>query len=39
MFHTALQHLVHHRHARAVWHAVSVVMLAMIVGSLVSAFV
>jgi membrane-associated protease RseP (regulator of RpoE activity) len=39
MFHTALQHVVHHRHARTVWHATSVVMLAIIVGSIVSAFV
>jgi len=39
MFHTALQHIVHHRHARRAWHAVSFVMLVIIVGSIVSAFV
>jgi membrane-associated protease RseP (regulator of RpoE activity) len=39
MFHTTLQHVVHHRHARRAWHAVSAVMLAIIVSTLVSAFV
>ncbi len=39
MFHTALQHLVHHQHARRVWHTVSIVMLAIIVSTLMAAFV
>jgi membrane-associated protease RseP (regulator of RpoE activity) len=39
MLHTALQHLVRHQHARRVWHAVSTVMLVIIVGTLLSAFV
>jgi len=39
MFHTALQRVVHHRHARYAWHAVSVLMLAIIVSTVVSAFV
>lgn len=39
MFHTALQYVVHHRHARTVWHATSVVMLAIIMVSVLSAFV
>jgi len=39
MFHTALERVVHHRHARTVWHATSFVMLAIIVGTLISAFV
>lgn len=39
MFHTALQHVVHHKHARTVWHAVSAVLLIIIVGTVISAFV
>jgi membrane-associated protease RseP (regulator of RpoE activity) len=39
MFHTALQRVVHHRHARTVWHAVSAVVLVIIAGTLLSAFV
>ncbi len=39
MFHTALQHLVRHKHAKVVWHAVSVVLLAVVIGTLISAFV
>ena len=39
MFHTALQHLVQHRHAKVVWHAVSVVLLVIIASTILSAFV
>lgn len=39
MFHTALQRLVHHKHAKVVWHAVSVVLLVIIASTLISAFV
>jgi membrane-associated protease RseP (regulator of RpoE activity) len=39
MFRAALERVVHRRHARTVWHATSFVMLAIIVGTLISAFV
>jgi len=39
MFHTALQHIVRHHHARRVWHTVSVVLLAILASTLISAFV
>ncbi len=39
MFHAVLEHVLRHNHARAVWHATSFVMLAIIVSTLVSAFV
>jgi membrane-associated protease RseP (regulator of RpoE activity) len=39
MFHTAMQRFVHHRHARTTWHVVTFVMLAIIAGTLISAFV
>jgi membrane-associated protease RseP (regulator of RpoE activity) len=39
MLHTALQHFIHHKHAKTTWHVVSFVMLAIIAGTLISAFV
>lgn len=39
MFHTALQKIVPHRHARRIWHVTSTVLLVMIAGTLVAAFV
>ncbi len=39
MFHTALERFVHHRHAKTTWHVVTFVMLAIIAGTIISAFV
>ena len=39
MFHTALQHIFPHKHAKHAWHATSMVMLTIIVATLISAFV
>ncbi len=39
MFHATLEHFVHHRHAKRVWHTVSAVMLAIIAVTVISAFV
>jgi membrane-associated protease RseP (regulator of RpoE activity) len=39
MLHTTLGHFVHHRHAKRVWHTVSVVMLTIIAITIISAFV
>ena len=39
MFHTALQRFFPHKHAKATWHIVTFVMLAIIAGTLISAFV
>jgi len=39
MLHTALQRIIHHEHARTVWHATSVIMLVIIASTLISAFI
>ncbi|MEM2916510.1 MAG: site-2 protease family protein [Candidatus Woesearchaeota archaeon] len=39
MLHTTLEHFVHHKHAKNVWHMVSIVMLAIIAVTVISAFV
>jgi membrane-associated protease RseP (regulator of RpoE activity) len=39
MFHTALQHFIRHKHARITAHAVSYVLLIIIAGTLISAFI
>ena len=39
MLHITLEHFVHHRHAKKVWHTVSIVMLTIIAITIISAFV
>ncbi len=39
MFHTTLGHFVHHKHAKRVWHTVSILMLAIIAVTVISAFI
>jgi membrane-associated protease RseP (regulator of RpoE activity) len=39
MFHTILQRVLPHGHARRVWHSVSAMVLVMVVGTIVSAFI
>ncbi len=39
MLHTTLEHFVHHKHAKRVWHTISVVMLVILASTIISAFI